>query len=131
MIKNDDYIQGSRDEFLNLCIFNNQKRHLVSFELPKKSEEEIIEFLFNNEINELKGDITYYSKDKKKIITICKNNIGSYTSHRYVIDLIVDDNRMYYGCYVPDINERISYYGTIEEAFNDVKGEIKDYIELK
>ena len=134
MIRNTYYIQGSREEFLRLCNFNPYRRHYVVFDLPKKSEEEIVEFLFNTEINELKGERTFYSKDKKRILAICKNAVGSYSPHRYVIDITDEDERMYckkYGCYIPENSGFISFYGTIEEAFNDIKNDLKDYIELR
>lgn len=134
MVRNADYIEGSREEFLKLCNFNISRRHHVVFDLPNKSNEEIIEFLFNNEINELKGERTFYSEDKKRIISICKNSAGSYSSNRYVIDIVDEDERKYcklYGSYVPERNSRNSFYETIEDAFNDIKDEIKDYIELK
>ena len=82
----------------------------------------------------MKGERTFYSEDKKRIISICKNSAGSYSSNRYVIDIVDEDERKYcrlYGSYVPDSNARISFYLSIEDAFNDIKDEVKDYIELK
>lgn len=133
IVHNNDYIKGSRDEFLKLCKIGFYKRHYVTFDLPYKSEEEIIDFIFDNQINELKGEKTFYSKDKKRIVLIDKNNAGSYSIGRYRIDIFDEEERMFshiYGQYVSELNS-LSFFGTLDEAYNDIKNEVIDFIELK
>ena len=138
IVHNNDYIQGSRDEFLKQCKFSLHKKHHVTFDLPYKSEEEIIDFIFGNTINELKGERTFYSKDMKRIISIDKNNIGSYSTSMYRIDIFNEEERMHshiYGQYIPEYipgrSKVASFFGTLDEAYNDIKNELIDYIELK
>ena len=91
------------------------------------------------------GDLTVYGRNESEItesniwadevvlagyVPKSKNSAGSYSSNRYVIDIVDEDERKYcklYGSYVPESNSRNSIYETIEDAFNDIKDEIKDY----
>lgn len=62
IVHNNDYIKGTRDEFLMQCKFSFYKKHYVTFDLPYKSEEEIIDFIFDKQINGLKGEKNFLFK---------------------------------------------------------------------
>lgn len=131
-IMNEDYLTGSREEFLSLIRF--YPRHYIAFNLPPKTDEEIIAILFKK--IELEGkERLFYSQDKKRIIYIYKNSIGSYSIGHEKMVIAYDEERFYsgeYGWWEPEWgNSSISFYGTLDEALNDIKIEIKDFYELK
>lgn len=130
-IENNDYLMGSREEFLSQLFF--YKRHFVKFRLPKKTQEEIIDIIFNSiDFNGIEK--FFYSKDKTKIIYIYKNSSGSYSVNREQMVIFSDEEYKYlqeYGYYDLYGDYFASYYGTIQEAYNDIKNEVKDFIEYK
>lgn len=131
-IMNKDFIQGTRDDFLSQIKFY-PRRH-ITFKLPPKSDEEITEIMFNK-INLSNVEQLYYSKDKKHIIYIYKNEIGSFSIGNEKLFISHDEERYYsgkYGWWEPNYeNSFTSYFGTIEEALNDIKNQINDFIKLK
>ncbi len=131
-ISNNDFLIGSREEFLNQLRF--YPNHYIAFNLPFKTDKEIIEILFN-EINLENKERLFYSKDKKRVIYIYKNSVGSYSINYEKIFIAYDEERYYsgkYGWWEVDYNNSTpSFYGTIDEAFNDIKNEIQDFIEYK
>ncbi|MGM9858721.1 MAG: hypothetical protein ACI311_05710 [Bacilli bacterium] len=129
---NEDYISGSREEFLSQLRF--YPRHYIAFILPDKTEEEIVSLLFK-EIKIEGKERLFYSQNKMRIIYIYKNNVGSYSIGREKLIISDDEERNFsrrYGYWEPDWNDpSISYYGTIEEALAGIANEISNYIELK
>lgn len=130
-INNNDFLTGSREEFLSLIHFYNN--HTILTLLPLKSDEEIIDLLFKDVT--LKGkQRLFYSKDKRKIIYIYKNSVGSFSVGYEKLYIAYDEERYFsnqYGWYEPDFKSSISFYGTCEEAFKDIENEIDGYIEMK
>ena len=88
-----------------------------------------------NKINLSNVEQLYYSKDKKHIIYIYKNEIGSFSIGNEKLFISHDEERYYsgkYGWWEPNYeNSFTSYFGTIEEALNDIKNQINDFIKLK
>lgn len=130
-IMNEDYISGSRDKFIAQLRFYPQ--HYIAFNLPPKTDEEIESLLFSK--IETKGkDRLFYSPDRKRIVYIYKNSVGSYSIGHEKMFITHDDERYFsgeYGWWEPEWNDKtISFYGTIEEAIKGIKEEIKDYTEL-
>ena len=62
---------------------------------------------------------------KEKCINKIRKLLNRIINNNYEFDLKL------YGSYVPESSSRNSFYETIEDAFNDIKDEVKDYIELK
>lgn len=128
-IKNEDYIMGSRDEFLSYISFYS--RHSVAFKLPFKTDEEIVDMLFKK-IDLEEKERLFYSQDKRKIIYIYKNFLGSYSVGYEKIFIAYDEERYFsgqYGWWEME-NRFISFYGTVEEALKDIQFEIKNFIEM-
>lgn len=130
-IDNSDYLSGSREEFLsNVCYLN---RHHIYFDLPKKSDDEIIDLLFND-INLEGKERLFYSSDKTKIVYIYKNTSGSYSIGYETLTIFYDYERKYlheYGMWEPSLEDNFAtFYESIEAAYNDIKATIKDYTEM-
>ena len=62
-----DYLTGSREELLSHIRF--KQGHYISFVLPPKPDQEIIDLLFNR-VNLDGKERLFYLKDKTKIIYI-------------------------------------------------------------
>ena len=128
-IENDDYLVGNREGLLDQL--NILKNNYVRFALPPKTKEEIIELLFNK-LNPKAYECLFYSLDRTRIIYIFKNDVGSYSVGYEKIVIADDHEREFtneYGWWEHDyLVKNISYYGTKEEALNDIKNEIIDYI---
>lgn len=131
-IMDSDYLTGSREELLSHIRF--KKSHYVPFVLPPKSDQEIIDLLFNR-VNLDGKERSFYSKDKTKIIYIYKNIAGSYSIGEERLCIADEEERRYlheYGWWEPSWGSGFaSFYGTVEEAFRDIETDIRDYIELK
>ena len=131
-IMNEDFISGSREEFLSQLRF--YPKHYIAFNLPPKTEEEIETLIFSQIETEGKERL-FYSLDKRKIIYIYKNSVGSYSIGRETMFIECDEERCYsgkYGWWEPIWNDpTISFYGTLEEALKGIEEEIKDYDELE
>ena len=127
-----DYLTGSREELLSHIRF--KKGHYISFVLPPKPDQEIIDLLFNR-VNLDGKERLFYSKDKTKIIYIYKNIAGSYSIGEERLCIADEEERRYlheYGWWEPSWGSGLaSFYGTVEEAFRDIETDIRDYIELK
>lgn len=131
-IMNEDFISGSREEFLSQLRF--YPKHYIAFNLPPKTEEEIETLIFSQ--IETKGkERLFYSNDKRKILYVYKNSVGSYSIGREAMFIARDEERYYsgkYGWWEPVWNDQtISFYGTLEEALKGIEEEIKDYDELE
>lgn len=131
-IMDSDYLTGSREELLSHIRF--KKGHYISFVLPPKSDQEIINLLFSR-VNLDGKERLFYSKDKTKIIYIYKNIAGSYSIGEERLFIADEEERRYlheYGWWEPSWGSGfVSFYGTVEEAFRDIETDIRDYIELK
>lgn len=131
-IMDSDYLTGSREELLSHIRF--KQGHYISFVLPPKPDQEIIDLLFNR-VNLDGKERLFYSKDKTKIIYIYKNIAGSYSIGEERLCIADEEERRYlheYGWWEPSWGSGFaSFYGTVEEAFRDIETDIRDYIELK
>ncbi len=129
-IGNDDFISGNREEFLSQVKF--VKRHFVIFTLPQLSEEQIIELLLN-EIDPKETEKIFLSPDKRKIIYIFRKDNGIYSVGSKIMKIADEYERLYtkqYGWWIPDGTGIISFYGTVDEALNDIKSELSGYTEI-
>ncbi len=129
-IGNNDYISGNREEFLSQVKF--VKRHFVIFMLPQLSEEQIVELLLN-EIDQKESERVFLSPDKRKIIYICRKDNGIYSVGSEKMEIADEYERTYtkqYGWWAPDETGIISFYGTVDEAINDIKSELVGYTEI-
>lgn len=131
-INDDDYIEGSRLEFLKLVKY--REHHYIYFDLPPKSKEEILEMYFNDLSLENVRRL-FYSPSKEKIVYIYKDEIGSY-SVAFMQFIMADEIERLtlhtYGWWEPDFAmANQSYYETEESAYHDIKNIIQNYIELK
>lgn len=129
-INDNDYISGSREEFLSQVKFI--RGHHVYFTLPKISEEEIIKLLLS-EVDLKDAQRAYLSPDKKRLIYIYRKDNGIYSIKREKME-IRDKEDLYarnYGWWEPDdFGYMQSFYETIETALNDIKSEIDGYTEI-
>ena len=77
----------------------------------------------------------FYSPDKTRIIYIYKNSSGSYSVGYERMTIADDHERRFINKYdwlEPDYEiGHISFYGTKEEAFNDIKTEVINFIEYR
>ena len=130
-IDNNDYLSGSREEFLSNVRYLN--KHYIYFDLPKKSNDEIIDLLFND-VNLDGKERLFYSNDKTKIVYIYKNTSGSYSIGYETLTIFDEYERKYlheYGVWEPSIEDNFAtFYESVEAAYNDIKATIKDYIEM-
>lgn len=128
-IENDDYLVGNREGLLDQL--NILKKNYVRLALPPKTKEEIVELLFNR-LNPKAYECLFYSLDRTRIIYIYKNDVGSYSIGYEKIVIADDHEREFtneYGWWEHDyLIKSISFYGTKEEALNDIKNEIIEYI---
>lgn len=131
-IMNDDYLTGSREKLLSQIRFHN--RHYISINIPPKTDEEIINLLFN-EVDLDGKERLFYSQDKRNIVYIYKNSAGSYSIGYERLFIAYDEERYFsgkYGWWEPDWGKHfISFYGTVDEAFIGIEIEIRDLIEMK
>lgn len=131
-IKNDDFIEGSREDFLKLAKY--KWRHYVYFDLPNLSKEEIADLYFKD--LDLDGvSRFFYSSSKEKIVYIYKNEMNSYSINAEQLEYADEHERLYlhvYAWWVPS-NEMsfCSYYDSEESAYRDIENLVKDYLELK
>lgn len=130
-IEDSDYITGSRTEFLAQVKFYNKRR--VYFDLPEISDEKITDLLFG-EIDTKNKLRLFCSSDKKRIVYIYRNANGTYSVGREKMTISDNEERIYthkYGWWEPEPGDNsISFYGTEEEAFNDIRNELKGFTEL-
>lgn len=130
-IKNDDFIEGNRKEFLKLAKYH--RRHYVYFDLPSMNKEEIADLYFRN--LDLDGvSRLFYSPSKEKIVYIYKNEMNSYSINAEQLEFADEQERLYlhvYAWWVPS-NEMIfcSYYDCEENAYRDIENLVKNYLEL-
>lgn len=131
-IKNDNFIEGSREDFLKLAKY--KWRHYVYFDLPNLSKEEIADLYFKD-LDLDRVSRFFYSSSKEKIVYIYKNEMNSYSIQFEQLEYADEHERLYlhvYAWWVPS-NEMsfCSYYDSEESAYRDIENLVKDYLELK
>jgi len=107
-------------------------KNVKKVNLPNKSDDEIIDLLFS-EKSLVGKERLFYSKDKTKIVYIMKNTDKSYSVFYERLTIADDEERAImgiYGWWEPYFSRK-SYYETADLAYNDIKNEISDYIEMK
>ncbi len=116
----------------NIDLIFDNKKIIYCRTLLEKPIDEIIEMLFEEKINSITGRI-FYLTTKDKIIYIYQNLNGSYSVNYERLVIADEYEREYtkkYGWWESDYGDiYCSFYGTEEEAYNNIKNEIKDYIE--
>ncbi len=130
-IMNDEYLNGSREELMSHVRFHS--KHYISFTLSPKNDDDIVNLLFKEVTLEGKERL-FYSQDRKKIIYIYKNSAGSYSIGYESMYIAFDEERYYlgkYGWWEPKCSNNASYFGTIDEAYKEIKIEVRDFIEMK
>lgn len=131
-INNNDFIVGSREEFLSRLKY--KRKHHIMFLLPKISYEEKVELLFNK-INLKDKNKVFCSPNKQIVIYIYKNKAGSYSIGKEKMTLATDDeieSLGAYGWWEEDFSFfYLSYYDSIKSALNDIKLDIDSYSEIK
>ena len=128
----NDFISGKIDEFLSQVKF--LKGHYVRFDLPEISTNEIIDRLFN-EADIKRAERVFCSSDKTRIIYIYRNKHGTYSVGNEKMVIADEEERSYtqkYGWREPvGGNGMASFYGTPEDALNDLKTELTGFTEKK
>lgn len=132
-IKNDDFIEGNREEFLKLVKY--QERHYIYFDLPNLSKEEIADLYFKNLDLDVRVCRFFYTPSKEKIAYIYKNEINSYSIQFEQLEFADEHERLYLHVYAWWVTSNemsfCSYYDSEETAYRDIENLVKDYLELK
>lgn len=128
-IMNEDYLIGSREEFLSQIKF--YQKHYAAFLLPPKTDEEIVDILLKKLPKN--SEHLFYCPAERKIIYIYKRPDGIYSIGREKMFIADKDERYYlgkYGWWEPDYTPFV-FLGTLDAALCEIKAETKDYIEIK
>lgn len=102
-------------------VFDNEE--LLDFSgLKNVSEEEIINIMYNEEIEE-NYEKVFYSKNKKKRVIIYKNDINSYSYYVEKLTIVDLEERQWYGKYAiweSDNCGQLSLYQSMECLLKDI-----------